>query len=58
MDNGNDVKERPANGVEKRRKPRYLFGLAMTIRSADGLPKDGISIEMSQTGMSAMINAC
>ena len=56
MDIGHDVKEAPANGVERRRKPRYLFSLAMTIRSANGLPKDGISIEMSETGMSATVN--
>jgi PilZ domain len=39
---------------DRRRHPRYRFSAPITIRSADGLTMQGISIEISQTGMSAI----
>ncbi len=44
-----------ASAVERRRTPRCLFSGPMTIRSADGAALHGISVEMSETGMSAMV---
>lgn len=41
--------------VERRRTPRCLFSGPMTIRSADGAVMHLISVEMSETGMSAMV---
>jgi len=39
---------------DRRRYPRYRFSTPITIRSADGLGMQGISIEISQSGMSAI----
>jgi PilZ domain len=44
------------DGPERRRRPRYLFSTAMTIRSAAGLAMPGISVEISEKGMSAMVS--
>ena len=55
MNNGSEFKGAPADVVERRRKPRYLFSQAMTIRAAEGVAMHGISVEMSETGMSAMV---
>jgi|SRR5271154_3060338 len=54
MDTG--FKEASPSAVERRRRPRYLFSLAMTIRSADGLAMHGISVEISESGISAMVS--
>jgi len=51
-----DFKEASGNAVERRRKPRYLFSLAMTIRPAGSVAMHGISVEMSESGMSAMVS--
>jgi hypothetical protein len=48
MDTKSNFKEAPANALERRRKPRYLFSVMMTIRSAGGVAMQGISIEMSE----------
>jgi hypothetical protein len=55
MDTGRDFEEASANAVERRQRPRYLFSETMTIRSAAGAAMPGISVEMSETGMSAMV---
>ena len=39
---------------DRRRHPRYRFSAPITIRSGDGLAIKGISIEISQSGMSAI----
>jgi c-di-GMP-binding flagellar brake protein YcgR len=39
---------------DRRRHPRYRFSTPITIRSADGLAMQGITIEISQSGMSAI----
>jgi len=44
------------DGLERRRYPRYLFSAAMTVRSAEGMAMPGISVEMSASGMSAMVS--
>jgi hypothetical protein len=49
------VSVRP-DGPDRRRRPRYLFSAAMTIRSADGKAMPGISVEISESGLSAMVS--
>jgi PilZ domain len=39
---------------ERRRKPRYWCSVPVTIRAADGAIIPGISVEMSESGMSAV----
>lgn len=46
-----NVSETPA---ERRQHPRYRFSVPMTIRSADGAEIPGISIEISNNGISAI----
>ncbi len=54
MDREMDFEEASASAVERRRRPRYLCSLVLTIRPADGVAMRGISVEMSESGMSAM----
>jgi c-di-GMP-binding flagellar brake protein YcgR len=52
---GDVSSEKPPQAVlDRRRYPRYRFSIPITIRSADGLAMQGISIEISQSGMSAI----
>jgi c-di-GMP-binding flagellar brake protein YcgR len=47
--------EKPSQvAPDRRRHPRYRFSTPITIRSADGLATRGITIEISQSGMSAI----
>ena len=39
---------------DRRRHPRYRFSIPITIRSTNGLAMQGITIEISQSGMSAI----
>ena len=39
---------------DRRRHPRYRFSVPIIIRSADGTVKRGISIEISESGLSAI----
>ncbi|MGA8492580.1 MAG: PilZ domain-containing protein [Terriglobales bacterium] len=39
---------------DRRRHPRYRFSAPITIRSGDNLTMQGISIEISRSGMSAI----
>jgi len=39
---------------DRRRHPRYRFSVPLTIRSADGVVARGISIEISESGLSAI----
>jgi c-di-GMP-binding flagellar brake protein YcgR len=39
---------------DRRRHPRYRFSTPITVRFADGSAMQGISIEISQSGMSAI----
>ncbi len=44
------------HGTERRRSPRYRFSEAMAIQCPGGTLMTGISVEISQGGMSAMVN--
>jgi PilZ domain len=44
------------DGSERRRCPRYLFSMAMTVRTAAGMPLPGISVEISTVGMLVMVS--
>jgi c-di-GMP-binding flagellar brake protein YcgR len=47
--------EKPSEVVpDRRRHPRYRFSTPITIRSVDGLAMQAITIEISQSGMSAI----
>ena len=46
---------RPA-GEERRKRPRYMYSATMTVRSQQGRAMPGISVEISETGMSAMVS--
>jgi hypothetical protein len=39
---------------DRRRHPRYRFSIPITIRSADGAAIPGITIEISESGLSAI----
>ena len=41
--------------ADRRRHPRYRFSEPMKVRCQDGACLDGMSVELSQSGMSAMI---
>jgi hypothetical protein len=40
---------------ERRRHPRFLFSASMTVRLKDGIFMPGISVDMSTSGLSAMV---
>jgi PilZ domain-containing protein len=44
-----------ADPADRRRHPRYRFSEPMKVCCQDGACLDGISVELSQSGMSAMI---
>jgi len=44
------------HGTERRRSPRYRFSEAMAVQCPGGTLMTGISVEISQGGMSAMVN--
>jgi len=44
----------PENLPDRRRHPRYRYSVPITIRSADGTTIPGITIEISESGMSAI----
>ena len=44
-----------ADLADRRRHPRYRFSEPMKVRCQDGACLDGMSVELSQSGMSAMI---
>jgi len=41
---------------ERRRHPRFLFCASMTVRLKDGISLPGISVDMSTSGLSAMVS--
>jgi len=41
---------------ERRRHPRFLFSASMTVRLQDGISMSGISVDMSTSGLSAMVS--
>ena len=43
------------DSADRRRHPRYRFSEPMKVRCQDGACLDGISVEISQSGMSGMI---
>jgi hypothetical protein len=45
----------PATG-ERRKRPRYMYSATMTVRSQEGRAMPGISVEISEIGMSAMVS--
>jgi PilZ domain len=45
-----------ASTIERRRRPRYLLSQPKTIHPSASVALGGISIEMSESGMSAMVN--
>jgi PilZ domain len=44
------------HATERRRSPRYRFSEAMAVQCPGGALMTGISVEISQGGMSAMVN--
>ena len=44
------------HGTERRRSPRYRFSEAVAVQCPGGTLMTGISVEISQGGMSAMVN--
>jgi hypothetical protein len=44
------------HATERRRSPRYRFSEAMAVQCPGGTLMTGISVEISQGGMSAMVN--
>jgi hypothetical protein len=44
------------HGTERRRSPRYRFSEAMAVQCPGGTLMTGISVEISQGGMSAKVN--
>lgn len=48
-------KEKTGEGLpDRRRHPRYRYSIPLTIRSANGTVIPGISIEISESGLSAI----
>jgi hypothetical protein len=47
-------KQAPAILPERRQRPRYRYSVPMTIRFADGSAARGMSVEISESGLSAM----
>jgi len=49
-----DPQKPPENLADRRRHPRYRFSIPLNIHSADGTSIPGISIEISESGLSAI----
>lgn len=45
----------PASMTDRRRQPRYRCSATITVRAADGPVLPGISVEISESGMSAVV---
>jgi len=54
MQTGIDTKKIPENHPDRRRHPRYRFSVPLTIRGADGLAIRAFSMEISESGLSAI----
>src|ERR1700687_1447462 len=54
MKTEHDSQPMPAGVSERRKRPRYWLTVLMTIHSADGSAMPGLSVEISEGGMSAM----
>jgi c-di-GMP-binding flagellar brake protein YcgR len=50
------LKANTQHGTERRRSPRYRCSEAMAVQCPGGTLMTGISVEISQGGMSAMVN--
>jgi hypothetical protein len=46
-----------ATGPDRRRHPRYRFSIPITIRPSDGTACPGMSLEISESGISVMTGA-
>jgi c-di-GMP-binding flagellar brake protein YcgR len=57
MKTQHDSKRAPAIVPERRRRPRYWLSALMTIRPADGSAISGLSVDISEGGMSLMSGA-
>ena len=57
MKSQHDSKEALAIAPERRRRPRYWLSAIMTIRPADGSAISGLSVDISEGGMSVMAGA-
>ncbi len=44
----------PENPADRRRRPRYRFSVPVTIRSADSTTMQGMTIEISESGISVI----
>jgi hypothetical protein len=54
MNTDYDATTAPAIVSERRRRPRYRFSAQMTIFTADGAAMSAISVDISESGMSAV----
>src|SRR5579862_9537232 len=52
---GGPIGSKSADLADRRRHPRYRFSEPMKVCCQDGAYLDGMSVELSQSGMSAMI---
>jgi hypothetical protein len=50
-----DMQKVPGASPDRRRHPRYRFSVPLTITGSDGVMMSGISIEISASGLSAII---
>jgi len=50
-----DSQKESANYDDRRRLPRYRYSAPLTIRPSEGTETAGISFEISENGMSAMV---
>lgn len=57
MNTDHDSKAASAILTERRQRPRYRFSVPMKIRFADGSTVGGMSVEISESGMSAMADS-
>jgi c-di-GMP-binding flagellar brake protein YcgR len=57
MKTQHDSKRAPAIVPERRRRPRYWLSAPMTIRPAGGSAISGLSVDISEGGMSVMSGA-
>ncbi|HXM20833.1 MAG TPA: PilZ domain-containing protein [Terriglobales bacterium] len=57
MQTDHDAQKVSENFPDRRRHPRYRFSVPITVRSSDGTAIPGISIEISESGASAITAA-